>query len=69
MFTHVWVAAYSLDHALIKVSRVSQKASSYIVCMSESAECCYRKLGLRSLFEIALGRLDFDMLILNPVVM
>lgn len=69
MFTYVWVPANPLDNAFIKMSSITHKTSSNIVCMSESAECCDRILGLGSLLEIPLGVFDLNVLVLDPVMM
>lgn len=69
MFTYVWVPANPLDNTFIKVSSITHKTSSNIVCMSESAERCDRKLGLGSFLEIPLGVFDLNVLVLDPVMM
>lgn len=66
MFTHIGVTADSLDNALIEVPGVTEKASSDVIRMSEAAEDSDGELG--SLCQITLGRLDLDVLVLNPVV-
>ena len=65
--THIWVSSDLLDDLLIEMSRVTQKASSDIVCVLKSTERCYREL--RSLGQIPLSRLDLNMLVLYPIVM
>lgn len=58
-----------LDDSFVKVTRVSHKATSEVVCVLETVEDIIKHWRLRPLLQLRLGLLSVEVEVLDPVVM